>query len=160
MYTMYKQSLKFSILLFASVFLISTFYAMCEPNQALSQSVNPSNKVETAPIADAGPDQTAISGSIVTLNGSGSFDPDGDNITDYTWNQWDGPPIVLPEASPQSPSFGAPSVESPQNITFRLTVSDSKTESAPDYTTVQIFPRGQAPPTTASVPTPLTFTFT
>jgi fibronectin type 3 domain-containing protein len=36
------------------------------------------------PVADAGVDQTVSTGSTVTLDGSGSFDADGDTLT-YTW---------------------------------------------------------------------------
>ncbi|MCB9760448.1 MAG: discoidin domain-containing protein [Alphaproteobacteria bacterium] len=37
-----------------------------------------------APVADAGPDQSVTLGADVSLDGSGSFDPDGDAIT-YRW---------------------------------------------------------------------------
>ena len=37
------------------------------------------------PIANAGPDQQVITGSQVSLNGSGSYDPGGDAIT-YLWS--------------------------------------------------------------------------
>ena len=37
------------------------------------------------PIADAGPDQTVYKGETVTLNGTGSYDPDGE----ITWYKWD-----------------------------------------------------------------------
>ena len=44
------------------------------------------------PIADAGPDQTleqtSLQGAMVTLNGTGSSDPDNDTLT-YYWN-WTG----------------------------------------------------------------------
>ncbi len=151
---MYKENLNFYILFFASIFFVSSFYIMDEPFQVFSQSVNSTNKIETAPLANAGPDQIAESGSIVTLNGSGSFDPDGDVIADYKWIKYDGEPdIVLPGvpygdiySHLQSPSFGAPIVESPQNVTFELVVTDNKTDSAPDYATIQIFPMGQTPP--------------
>ena len=41
------------------------------------------------PVANAGPDQTAAMGTAVTLNGSGSTDPDG-TITAYSWTFGDG----------------------------------------------------------------------
>jgi len=57
------------------------------------------------PIADAGPDQTleqtSYAGAVVTLDGSGSYDPDDDPLT-YDWT-WDGgsatgvsPTVTLP----------------------------------------------------------------
>jgi lysophospholipase L1-like esterase len=36
------------------------------------------------PVAFAGPNQTVLTGSIVTLDGSGSYDPDNDSLT-YSW---------------------------------------------------------------------------
>ena len=41
------------------------------------------------PVANAGPDQTVLSGEVVTLNGSGSFDSDG-SIVSYRWDLGDG----------------------------------------------------------------------
>ena len=38
--------------------------------------------VSDPPVADAGPDQSAATLSTVTLDGSGSYDPDGDIATD------------------------------------------------------------------------------
>jgi len=41
--------------------------------------------IAKTPIAEAGPDQTAYQGDIVTLDGSGSYDPDG-TIVLYEWD--------------------------------------------------------------------------
>jgi hypothetical protein len=48
-------------------------------------TVVPSSPVPEPPVADAGADQTVYVGDSVTLNGSGSYDPDG-VITGYAWN--------------------------------------------------------------------------
>ena len=63
----------------------------------------------TKPVADAGPDQileqTNLAGTPVTLDGSGSFDPDGLPLVSYNWS-WAGgtasgvnPTITLPLGS-------------------------------------------------------------
>jgi hypothetical protein len=101
-------------------------------------------KVETAPLADAGPNQRVVSGTIVTLDGRGSHDLDGDKIVKYSWQQYlitTAPQIVLSNSSSSTPSFGVPDVKAPLNITFQLIVNDGKHDSAPVYTIVHVFPK-------------------
>lgn len=74
-----------------------------------------------APIADAGPDQIGAPAGVINLDGSASFDPDGDPIT-FEWAQVAGPAISLTGANAAKASFT--SVEG-QTYAFRLTVKDS-----------------------------------
>jgi PKD repeat protein len=46
-------------------------------------------EVNDPPIADAGPDQTATVNEVITFDGSGSTDPEG-NIASYAWDFGDG----------------------------------------------------------------------
>jgi hypothetical protein len=75
----------------------------------------------TAPQADAGPDETYDEGSVVTLNGTASFDPDaGDSISYY----WTGS-LELDDPTLASPSFTAPAVMSGgEDFYFDLVVTD------------------------------------
>lgn len=82
-------------------------------------------QVNHAPVADAGNPQTVHSGTLVTLNGSASQDPDGDPIT-LQWTQVDGPMVALTNATSTNPSFVAPPVPGSTGLTFRLTVSDTQ----------------------------------
>lgn len=76
------------------------------------------------PIADAGPDQEVIAGEEVSLDGSGSIDPD-DGIINYLWKQTDGPPVSLSDATAVQPVFTAPMVTSfEETLSFDLVVSD------------------------------------
>lgn len=73
------------------------------------------------PVADAGPDQLGVEGT-VTLNGSGSYDPDGDPIT-FEWVQEGGPAVRLAGANTARPSFtAAPGA----TYSFRLAVRDDQ----------------------------------
>jgi Tol biopolymer transport system component/PKD repeat protein len=58
------------------------------------------------PVADAGRDAEAINGQRVVFDGSGSFDPDGDGISQYDWYQVSGPvDLELDAASGAVASF-------------------------------------------------------
>lgn len=87
-----------------------------------------------APIADAGPDDTIPVNTIAQLDGSGSYDPDGDPLT-YAWTQTAGSPMVLSDDTSVTPTFFASQVGV---FTFRLVVSDFDTSSAPDTVTIEV----------------------
>jgi len=74
-----------------------------------------------APIADAGPDQIGVAAGEVVLDGSASYDPDGDPIT-YQWDQVAGPTVSLSGRNTSRATFT--SAEG-QSYSFRLTVRDS-----------------------------------
>ncbi|WP_333814192.1 Ig-like domain-containing protein [Tabrizicola sp.] len=82
----------------------------------------------TGPTADAGPDQTGISeGATVTLDGSGSSDPDAGQTLTFSWAQVSGPPVTLSSMTDAQPSFTAPALvngNASETIVFELTVSD------------------------------------
>ena len=103
-----------------------------------------------APIADAGADQTVDEGSLVTLNGSASSDPDGDAIT-FTWTQTAGPTAPLSDPSSQNPSFTAPQVTSGTTLTFQLIVNDGQLDSDPAFVNVLVQDVGEEPPPTTEV---------
>lgn len=88
-----------------------------------------------APLASAGEGTSVVIGGSVQLDGSFSFDPDGQAIT-YSWQQVSGASVVLNNANTATPTFTAPDV--PGNVTFQLTVSDGQAVSAPDAVTVRV----------------------
>jgi hypothetical protein len=75
----------------------------------------------TAPTANAGTDQTVNSGASVTLDGTGSSDPDG-NALSYAWTQSGGPSVTLASANTAHPTFTAPT--GPADLEFSLIVTD------------------------------------
>jgi hypothetical protein len=83
------------------------------------------------PMANSGPDQRVSEGDLVTLNGSGSFDQDGE-IVSYTWGIEDSdeeaPAISLNGRDSSIATFTAPMVVGSvdaNSYLFELTVTDS-----------------------------------
>ncbi len=88
------------------------------------------------PVAQAGPDQTVTSGSLVTLDGS---DSEG-NVNSYSWAQTGGPTVALVNANKAVATFIAPFVASAVTLSFRLTVVDNTKQAGTDSTSVIVQP--------------------
>ncbi len=84
-----------------------------------------------APTADAGLDATVAEGASVTLDGTGSADPDADTTLTYSWARKSGETdnaVTLTNADKASASFTAPDdIAADVTLTFVLTVSDGTT---------------------------------
>ncbi len=104
-------------------------------------TVNPANN--TSPTANAGTPQTVTSGDMVSLDGTGSSDPDG-SIATFAWSQTGGTPVVpLSDPASAEPTFLAPTVTSPATLTFSLVVTDNRGAISPASTvTVIVNPPG------------------
>ena len=92
-----------------------------------------------APVAVASSVAQADTGSGVTLEGSSSYDPDGDLLT-YQWEQITGTPVVLTDPTQATASFTAPMVSVSDTLIFRLTVSDGLLTAAQQVDVVILFP--------------------
>ncbi|MGD8533059.1 MAG: PKD domain-containing protein [Gammaproteobacteria bacterium] len=100
--------------------------------------------VNTPPVADAGTDQLVEVGVQVTLDGSGSSDPDGDGLG-YAWTLEvpSGSTAGLSDVSAVSPTF-TPDVAG--TYTATLIVNDGQENSAPDSVIVEVSPEPNSPP--------------
>ena len=102
-----------------------------EPDEVLVSSLN------TPPNADAGEDQGALVWSDVYLDGSGSYDPDGDSLS-YAWSMQqmpEGSMAELNDADSMYPSF-TPDLAGAYNI--ELIVNDAYADSDPDTVSVLV----------------------
>ncbi|MGD8885099.1 MAG: PKD domain-containing protein, partial [Gammaproteobacteria bacterium] len=89
----------------------------------------------TAPVANAGPDQTVLVGDAVTLDASSSSDADGDVLT-YTWTFVSKPvdsAATLSDSGAVNPAFF---VDEPGSYVLQLVVNDGIINSAPDTITI------------------------
>lgn len=96
-----------------------------------------------APVAGAGAPQNAVTGTIVTLDGSGSSDANGDTLS-YSWtlNRPVGSMASLANADSVKPTF-VPDVAG--TYTATLSVNDGKLSSVPVSTTVTVTTANAAP---------------
>ncbi|MGZ8095862.1 MAG: PKD domain-containing protein [Methylosarcina sp.] len=94
------------------------------------------NVPNESPTAQAGEDQSVNTGAVVTLNGSGSSDPDnGPSPLTYSWTQTGGDTVTLTGANTAQPSF---TPVAPGDYVFNLVVNDGAANSASDSVTVTV----------------------
>ncbi|MCK4793407.1 MAG: hypothetical protein KAV87_57290 [Desulfobacteraceae bacterium] len=102
-----------------------------------------------APTASAGPDRTVDEGTLVTLNGSNSLDPDY-TVLSYNWTQKAGTEIFLSDPASVQPTFVAPSVSvTGEALIFELTVEDDGGLSDSDTVIINVSNINQAPTASA-----------
>jgi len=99
----------------------------------------------SVPVAKAGADRVVEVGAEVQLDGSGSFDTDGDKLT-YVWRQTKGPRVLTwrfdDVDSSAKPAF---TPEQTGRYTFALKVSDGKDESDLDEVVVTVLGKNTPP---------------
>ncbi|WP_202427709.1 PKD domain-containing protein [Duganella margarita] len=122
-----------------------------------SSTSQPTSPVNTAPVANAGPAQTVVIGSSVTLNGNASNDAEKDPLT-YSWTLSSKPigsSASLPSSTSIQPSF-TPDVIGDYVAT--LVVNDGKLSSVASTVTVtaKAVPFSSLPPASAPVEGTLT----
>ncbi len=101
-------------------------------------------ELNEAPVADAGTDQTVDAGNIVYLDGSGSYDPNGDNIA-FWWTVQAYPGGTAPSLSSNTsptPNFVAADAGT---YVIDLVVNDGQLSSSPDSVRVDAQESGDDP---------------
>ena len=125
-----------------------------ERHDSTTITINPPN---ITPVANAGPDQIVVSGDIVQLNGSRSYDLNDDTIL-YNWDSIPSTFIsnlrhktsINPKATPD-PTFTAPDVIVPTVYEFQLSIGDSLDTSgninitSTDNVRITVLPQNQIP---------------
>ena len=122
---------------------LSVRESVSETPVVISRNITISN---ASPTAEAGPNQRVGKGATVTLDGTGSNDPDGDNSNlKYLWTQTAGPDVTLSSTTAAQPTFTMPGqipAPGPASMTFSLRVRDAAYPATNEDTdTVRIFVR-------------------
>ena len=89
-----------------------------------------------APIADIQGADPVAPGDWVTLDGSGSHDPDQDSLT-YSWSQTGGPQVMLEDGDRAMAGFYS---VAEGTLTFQLVVHDGDALSTPASVQVEVLP--------------------
>ena len=95
--------------------------------------------MNSAPVANAGPDQTVLVGATVQLDGSASSDVDGNPLT-YAWS-------IISKPAGSSAALSNPTIVNPDvhggclgTYVVQLIVNDGTVNSAPDTVTITASP--------------------
>jgi len=108
-----------------------------------------STQSNLVPIANAGPDQTVQVSTLVNLDGTASYDDNGDTLS-YKWTQIKGPEIVnLSDSNFSKPTFTPTKVGIYE---FELIVNDGGVNSESDNVIINVTESTTTPP---DPPTPL-----
>ena len=102
----------------------------------------PPPPVGSPPRANAGPDQAVAADAIVQLDGSASFDPDGQALA-YTWTLLAGPIVHLSNRHAAEPEFRAPAVPFATELFYQLRVADPDGNADTDTVRIRV---AAAPP--------------
>ncbi len=116
-------------------------------NQAsTSVTINPADPNNRVPVVVIAAPATVQSGAMVTLDGSGSSDPDGDSLT-FAWSQTAGTASALTNPDQAKALFVAPNVTADTIFAFKLVVSDPKGGQAYSQVSITVQPMtGNRPP--------------
>lgn len=98
------------------------------------------------PIAHAGPDRVGLTGARISLDGSGSFDPDGDALR-YAWRQLSGPSAPVEQPDAVTTTVLLPVLDAQTTLSFELTVCDEHDACDTDTVTVTVEPTSSDFPT-------------
>jgi hypothetical protein len=80
-----------------------------------------------------------IAGSPVTLDGSPSYDPDGNQMT-FAWTQTAGPSVMISDANTSKAKFTAPNLDMGKRMLFKLTVTDENGLSDSGLVQITVIP--------------------
>jgi hypothetical protein len=94
-------------------------------------------RVDTQPIADAGPDQTVAPGAVVQLDGTGSSDADGDLLR-FSWSLVSQPLGSTVSINDTGDSKPALSIDRQGPYEVALVVHDGKVGSVPDTVVIRV----------------------
>ncbi len=97
---------------------------------------NSGGSSNNAPIADAGPDDTTPDTVLISLDGTGSSDPDGDSFT-FSWIKLSGPAGTFVDTTTATPDY-TPDIGGLGDAIFQLTVTDIKGASHTDTVTITV----------------------
>lgn len=114
------------------------------PFATLAAETSDGSTCNQLPVADAGRPQTVNERSLVTLDGSASFDPDGQAIT-YAWVQVGGPTVTLNNPTTAAPTFTADGISGSTVFSFQLTVNDGVDTSIPRNVDVGVLNQNRLP---------------
>lgn len=106
---------------------------------SMSPEIMPGDVVIVNDVDPSKPERNKNTTTVYLIGDDASYDPDPESHR-YRWSQTEGTQVSITHANESTAEFRAPTVESPERLSFELRITDDENRSSTDSLSVTVKP--------------------